>query len=299
MNNTISGIVLKSLGGFYFVETPDGVLQCRARGVFRLQQVSPYAGDRVMVICGENSEAVITELLPRKNELVRPPLANLDAVLVVASTVQPAPSPLVLDKLLMICDSKGIEPVLVFTKIDIKRKPRLSEVYRGAGFAVFEVNNATGQGVDGVRAYISGKSVALIGNTGVGKSSLVNLLMPDKALPTGEISKKLGRGRHTTRQVELYPQEGGGYIADTPGFSTVEAARYGLRDSAAVAGGFREFLPLIVQCRYKGCTHHGEEGCAVAEALASGKIAQSRYESYKRIYKEAYDAEHEYHSKTT
>ena len=269
----------------------DGIFEgsnvrCAARGIFRNKGISPSAGDLVRVESEENSEPVIAEIHERRNFLVRPPLANLDIIVFVNSTAQPAVNRFILDKLVAIADSKEIEPVVVFTKIDLENAGDLPDVYRSIGIPVCTVDNTTGEGADSVRALIAGKVAAFIGNSGVGKSSLMNVLYPDLELDTAHISKKLGRGRHTTRQVELYRRDGG-YIADTPGFSTVDTERYVRLPKEELSGAFREFREYLGECMFANCAHGREKGCAVRAAVDGGKIAQSRYESYLKMYEEA------------
>lgn len=269
----------------------DGIMKgssvrCAARGIFRAKGISPSAGDLVRVDGEENSDPVIAEIHERKNFLVRPPLANLDKLVFVNSTAQPSVNRFVLDKLVAIADSKGIEPVVVFTKIDLENAGDLPDIYRGIGIPVCTVDNTTGEGADSVRELIAGKIAAFIGNSGVGKSSLMNVLYPDLELDTAHISKKLGRGRHTTRQVEMYKRDGG-YIADTPGFSTVDTERYVRLSKDELPSAFREFREFIGECMFANCAHGKEKGCAVLAAVDEGKIAQSRYNSYLRMFEEA------------
>ena len=269
----------------------DGIMKgssvkCAARGIFRSRGISPSAGDYVRVEGGENSDPVIAEIRERRNFLVRPPLANLDKIVFVNSTAQPAVNRFILDKLVAIADSKDIEPIVVFTKIDLENAGDLPDVYRGIGIPVCTVDNTTGEGADSVRELIAGKIAAFIGNSGVGKSSLLNVLYPDLELDTAHISKKLGRGRHTTRQVELYRRDGG-YIADTPGFSTVDTERYVRLPKEELSGAFREFRECLGECMFANCAHVKEKGCAVRAAVDEGRIAQSRYDSYLRMFEEA------------
>ncbi|MCL2698260.1 MAG: ribosome small subunit-dependent GTPase A [Oscillospiraceae bacterium] len=294
--SNITGKILKSVGGFFHVESLDGVLLCTARGVFRHKDITPVAGDNVVVDTGDICEntPVITDVLERKNHIIRPPLANLDAAIIVVSTVEPKPNRLILDKLIAIFESKEIEPVLLFTKTDKKEEEELRRIYEKAGFTVFSVNNTENTGTEAVRDFVQNKTCALIGNTGVGKSSTLNNLFPGFKLETAEISKKLGRGKHTTRQVELFGIDENSYIADTPGFSTVEAAKYGELISENVALYFREFVQFLDKCRFAGCSHTKEEGCAVINAKESGKINAGRFENYVRIYKDAWAEERSY-----
>ena len=248
------GIITKAVGGNYYVDVSDGVLCCNARGVFRKEKISPCAGDNVVVCVEENSVPLITEIKERKNHIIRPPLANLDCALLVTSAVDPAPNTLVTDKLISIFESKHIEPVIVITKQDICDCEDFALIYRNCGFKVFYMDNSTGNGIDEIKEYIRGKLSALIGNSGVGKSSLMNHLFPGLERSTGDISKKLGRGRHTTRQVELFRLDGG-YIADTPGFSTVEVSRYGFIPKNELQYSFREFAEYLGKCRFRDCVH--------------------------------------------
>ncbi len=286
--STFEGIITKAVGGVYYVDALDGSeegVKCAARGIFRNRGISPAAGDHVTVERGENAEPVITGIRERKNYLVRPPLANLDVIVFVNSTAEPAVNTFILDKLIAIADSKGIQPIVVFTKIDLKSAGEYPEIYRKIGIPVCSVDNTTGSGADEVRGLISGKIAAFIGNSGVGKSSLLNVLYPELNLETAHISKKLGRGRHTTRQVELFKKNG--YIADTPGFSTVDTERYCRLPKDELDLAFREFRPFIGKCEFSDCVHVKERGCAVREAVETGEIARGRYNSYLRMFEEA------------
>ena len=281
-------------GGIFAVETPEGEVSARSRGVFRQKGVKPVPGDYVELLYEENAEPVITEVYPRTSLLVRPPLANLDMAILVVSTCEPKPNPFIIDKLTAIFESKSIETLFAFTKTDMAEVEQLASIYSGIGFRTFTVNNLTGDGTEGIVDYISGKTAALIGNTGVGKSSLMNYIAPSVAHKTSEISKKLGRGRHTTRDVRFYRLENGAYIADTPGFSTVEISRYGHIPSAEVIACFRELAQYADGCRFKDCAHIKEEDCSLREAVSAGKVAQSRYDSYCKLYLEAVQSESTY-----
>lgn len=275
-------MIRKALSGFYYVHTEDGrVLECRAKGVFRKEGITPLVGDQVEV---ENG--VVSRILPRKNQILRPPAANIDRAVLVVSSAKPQPNTLILDKLIAVCESKGIEPVLVFTKTDLADSGELQEVYRKAGFRVF----ASGLGQmdhSELLSELSGRLSVFIGNSGVGKSTLMNELIPELDLATAHISDKLGRGRHTTRHVELYELEGGGLVADTPGFSTVEIEKYGHIHKDVLPECFREFREFLGKCQFQNCSHRKEKGCAVLEALKEGKISPSRHESYVALYEDA------------
>ena len=277
-----SGIIVKCLGGLYTVESPDGIYECKARGVFRVRGISPAVGDSVTV-----SGGVITEIGERRNFIIRPPLANLDQILFVVSTVSPAPNFLILDKFIAIAEYKGIEPVVVITKTDLGDGTAVREVYDAIGIKTVEVDYSDEESVQRVRELLSGKISAFTGNSGAGKSTLLNAVDPSLDLATGEISRKLGRGRHTTRHAELYKLAGGGYIADTPGFSTFETNRYDVIRKEELAGCFREFAEFTDNCRFRDCSHICEKGCAVVEAVAEGKIPKIRHESYCTMYEEA------------
>lgn len=283
-----TGMVLKGIGGFYYVQDADGLHPCRARGKFRKERISPYAGDRVRFTVDENDEGYLTEILPRRNFLVRPPLANLDKLFVVSSVSDPQPSTLIIDKTIAAAELKGIEPVLVFTKTDLDDASALREIYGGIGLHTYFVSAAEPDGIETLRPELAGCVSAFTGNSGVGKSTLLNSLMPQLVLETGEVSRKLGRGRHTTRHVELYPVEGG-YVADTPGFSTMDIERYELFRKEELPHGFREFEPYLGECRFTSCSHTCEKGCAVLAAVEAGKVSRSRLESYIAMYNEVKD----------
>lgn len=277
-----SGIIVKCLGGLYTVESPDGILECKARGVFRSKGISPAVGDSVTV-----SGGVITAIGERRNYLIRPPLANLDRILFVVSTVSPSPNFLLLDKFIAIAEFKGIEPVVVITKTDLCDGRSVREVYDTIGIKTVEVDYSDEASVQQVRELLNGKISAFTGNSGAGKSTLLNAVDPTLNIATGEISKKLGRGRHTTRHAELYKLAGGGYIADTPGFSTFETNRYDIIRKEELAGCFREFSEFTDNCLFRDCSHTCEKGCAVTAAVAEGKIPKSRHESYCAMFDEA------------
>ncbi len=280
-NNT-SGIITKCLGGLYTVESPDGIYECKARGVFRNRGISPCVGDRVTLDNG-----VISEIAPRKNSIIRPPLANLDQLIFIVSTCSPAPNYLILDKFIAIAEYKGIRPVVVITKTDLGDSAPIHEIYGGIDIDVIDVDYSQPSTVDRVRKLLSGKISAFTGNSGAGKSTLLNAVDPTLDIPTAEISKKLGRGRHTTRHAELYKLSGGGYIADTPGFSTFETNRYDIIRKEELADCFREMRDFTGDCRFRDCSHTCEKGCAVLEALDRGEIHKSRHESYCTMYEEA------------
>lgn len=275
--------IIKGIGGFYYVRTESGVKECRARGIFRKRGISPVAGDEVRL--AEN-DTVIDEILPRKNVFVRPPVANLDILFIVASTVQPVPSTLVLDKLTAAAVYKGVQPVLVITKADLAAADALCACYEKSGVPVVLLHYDTGEGLAEIRRYIQGKLCAFCGNSGVGKSTLLNAIAPELKRETGQISQKLGRGRHTTREVEIF-EVCGGRIADTPGFASLESQKLCRIPKEELQHVFPEFEPYFGMCRFTGCSHRSEKGCAVRRALEQGSIAPSRYQSYLTMYEEA------------
>lgn len=286
---TESGFVIKGIGGFYTVQTETGPCICKARGKFRRELQSPYAGDHVLIERQPDGTGSIEEILPRKNFLVRPPIANLDRLFIVSAVQEPSPDTLILDKTIVAAEMNGIEPILVVTKTDLREDRGLKEIYDRAGIPCLVVSSVTGEGISEVRELLKGKISAFTGNSGVGKSTLLNALFPELSLKTAQISQKLGRGKHTTREVELYLVEGGGYVADTPGFSTFDMERYEISDKEQLAYGFRDFAPYLGDCRFTSCSHTCEKGCAVLAALEKGEVAHSRHESYVAMYQEIKD----------
>lgn len=278
----IQGRILSSVGGSYTVETAAGLCTCKARGVFRKRGVVPFVGDWVTL----SEEHVITEIHPRKNQILRPPVSNLDQILFVVSSCQPAPNLKLLDSFLAVAIYLEIQPILVVTKIDLEEGEKLTQLYAPTGIPVLRVDYQDASSVSAVAAQLSGKVSMMTGNSGVGKSTLLNAIDPALSLPVGEISEKLGRGRHTTRQVRLYSCAGG-YLADTPGFSTFEAEQYVQMEKTQIAGCFPEFRPFLGKCQFSDCAHICEKGCAVVEAVARGEIARSRHDSYKALYETA------------
>ena len=280
------GLIVCSQGGFYQVRAGEEEYACRGRGRFRKEETQLVVGDRVLIHPSPDGTGFITDLLERKNFLIRPPVANIDRLALVVSSQSPAPNLLVIDKLTAIAARRGIPVVMVFTKIDLTDISDLAELYRRAGFPVFQVDSLTGQGTREVGRLLETGVTAFCGNSGAGKSSLLNALYPELGLATGEISRKLGRGRHTTRRVELFPTGEGGWIADTPGFSAVDFLQFERMTAPELADCFPDFAPYREKCRFTGCSHRVEKGCAVLEAVEAGEIAKSRHQSYCAIYEE-------------
>ncbi len=283
----VKGIITKSIGGSYTVEAPEGLITCKPRGVFRNKGITPVCGDSAEVLVETDGSGVIVEIGERKNVLSRPPVANADILLIVASTCEPEPNYLIIDKFIAVAEYKSIEPVLVLTKSDLNSADDAERIYKNAGISVFVIDNTTKEGCDELKKHITGKLSVLAGNTGVGKSSLLNNLFSELCVKTGEISKKLGRGRHTTRHAELYKFDEGGYIADTPGFSSLDVGEYDIILKKDIAGCFREFAQYTGKCKFHDCAHIAEKGCAVREAVERGEISPSRMASYVQMYKDA------------
>ena len=275
------GRIIKAISGFYYVDTGADVIACKARGVFRKQEITPLTGDFVTI-----EDQTVMEILPRKNQFLRPPAANLDQVLFVVASAEPEPNFFILDQLIAVCEKKEIEPILAITKNDLKDGASFGSVYQKAGFSVYYID-PDGKEDKAVYDRLKGKVTLLVGNTGVGKSTLLNRLFPSLSLKTGEISEKLGRGRHTTRHVEMFPLPEGGYVADTPGFGTVEIGKYEIIKKEELAFCFREFSPYIEACLFKDCSHRTEKGCQVVKAVEEGQISKSRHLSYCALYEEA------------
>lgn len=275
--------ITKGIGGFYYVRTPQGIVECKARGIFRKRGITPVAGDLVAL---SPDGTMIDEILPRKNVFVRPPVANLDVLFIVASTTQPVPSTLVLDQLAAAAIYKDVQPVLVVTKADLATADKLAQAYATSGIPLVQLHYETGEGLDTIRGYIEGHLCAFCGNSGVGKSTLLNTLAPELNRETGQISQKLGRGRHTTREVEIF-EVCGGRLADTPGFASLEVQKLCRIPKEDLQHTFPEFERYFGQCRFTGCSHRSETGCAVRAAVEEGKISQTRYASYLAMYEEA------------
>ena len=275
--------IIKALSGFYYVQTESGVVECRARGRFRRQDQSPLVGDFVR-ITRQGSKGVLEELLPRKNAFVRPAVANIDQLVVLASCAIPVTEPFLIDRVLAIARLQNVPALVVVNKDDLAPAQPLAEIYRRAGVPVLVTSAETGEGIEALREALAGKLSCLTGNSGVGKSSLLNRACPQLQLPVGEVSEKLGRGRHTTRHIELYSLGSNTFVADTPGFSAFDTERMELVHKEQLQYAFPEFAPYLGHCQFPDCAHRKEPGCAVRKALAEGEIGQTRYDSYERLY---------------
>lgn len=287
MNNK-KGLIIKGIGGFYFVETADGIYECKARGVFRKNKVTPLVGDCVNCL-EKDGTCTIEEILPRKNYLVRPPISNIDQLIIVVSVCEPVPSTLIIDKTIAIAENQGIEPIIVISKTDLEDCEWLIDIYKKTGIKLITFSAVTLEGINEVRKILCGKTSAFTGNSGVGKTSLLNCIDKGFDLETGEISQKLGRGRHTTRQVELLKLGNTTYVADTPGFSSIIINKYNIVRKEDLPYCFREFEPYINQCKFTSCSHTCEKGCAVIKAVEQGIISKSRHDSYIEMYNEVKD----------
>ena len=283
-----NGILIKAIAGFYYVEAGDSVYECKARGVFRKEHITPTVGDRVAFTVSQENQGLLTQVFPRKNCLIRPPVANVDRLFIVSSQNTPAPNALLIDRLTAIAACYQIEPVLIFNKADMGNLDHWIDIYRKTGIKTVITSAKTGEGCEELRALLGHGISAFTGNSGVGKSSLLNQILPELQLETGAVSEKLGRGRHTTRRVELF-RFGKGYVADTPGFSSLDIERTMPLLKEELPGAFAEFLPYLGLCKFTSCAHIGERGCAVCQAVEEGKISQSRYQSYRAIYHEIKD----------
>ena len=278
--------IIKALSGFYYVQAEDGIVECRARGKFRKEGVSPLVGDFV-TISRSGKSGTVEEILPRKNSFIRPAVANVDLLVLLASCAIPQTEPFLIDRVLAIAGQQGVEPLICVNKNDLEPGDGLAGIYRRAGFRVVVTSAETGEGIDELRAAISGKLSAFTGNSGVGKSSILNALCPELKLAVGEVSEKLGRGRHTTRHIELYCLGNGTFVADTPGFSSFDTERMDLVLKDQLQYAFSDFAPYLGKCQFQDCAHLKEPGCAVRAALERGEIEPTRYESYKRLYEMA------------
>lgn len=284
MNNEKTGQILKGVGGTYWVESDGTLFPCSVRGAIRRTGIKPTIGDNVVFLPADKADECgrIERILPRETYLIRPAVANGELFILVVAAAQPDPSLWLIDQMLTMAVRSGMEVALCITKKDLADPSELSELYRNAGYNVFEVCSKTGDGIDLFREYVKGKKVVFAGASGVGKSRLLNAINPEWNAKTGSVSEKIGRGKHTTRHVEFFPFENG-YIADTPGFSAVEV--FGI-PAAELADTFPEFKPYLNDCFFTGCSHTKEKGCAVLDAVNVGKIAHSRHESYCQIFKE-------------
>lgn len=286
MGEIQTGRILRSISGFYDVQTPAGLITCRARGNLRRGPESPLTGDLVEISV-ERGKGMVERILPRKNHFVRPAVANIDVLVVFAANVNPITEPFLIDRVTAIAGDQEVPVILCVNKCDLDPAEELIRIYRHAGFRVIRASAETGEGVEELWELLKGKLTAFTGNSGVGKSSMLNALAPELELSTGEVSEKLGRGRHTTRHVELYRLGEDTYVADTPGFSSFDTDQMEVILKENLQYAFPDFKDYAQQCQFRDCSHRKEPGCAVTEAVREGKIELTRYQSYLRLYEKA------------
>ena len=287
MTERKTGRILRSLSGFYDVRTEDGkTISCRGRGHLRRGAEIPLTGDMVEISL-EHGKGMVEKILPRKNSFVRPAVANIDTLVIFAANVNPVTEPFLIDRVAAIAGDQEVPVVLCINKCDLDPAVDLTRIYRNAGFAVITASAETGEGVDQLKDLIRGKLVAFTGNSGVGKSSILNRLCPELNLPVGEVSEKLGRGRHTTRHVELYRLDDTTYVADTPGFSSFDTDQMEVILKENLQYAFPDFGRYIGDCQFRDCSHRKEPGCAVTAAVGEGRIEPTRYDSYLKLYEKA------------
>jgi len=291
MGDKVSGRILRSLSGFYDVQTPQGLITCRGRGHLRKNHETPLTGDMVEITV-EGGKGMVERILPRKNRFIRPAVANIDALVVFASNVNPVTEPFLIDRVAAIAGEQGVEVYLCVNKCDLDPGKDLVKIYRNAGFPVIQASAVTGEGVEELRQRIAGKFTAFTGNTGVGKSSMLNALSPNLDLAIGEVSEKLGRGRHTTRHVELYKLDKDTYVADTPGFSSFDTDQMDVMLKENLQYAFPDFVGHLGKCQFHDCSHRAEPGCIIRLAVENGEIEKTRYESYLRLYEKSSQIKH-------
>ncbi len=283
----MQGIIMKALSGFYYVSDGERLFTCRGRGKLRRDAQSPLVGDKVEFDRNADGSGTVKAILPRRNSFVRPAVANIDLLVIVAAAVNPISDPFLLDRMTALADKHDCSVLICINKADMDPGDRLYDIYTHAGFQVLRTSAVTHEGLDQLREALRGVTAAFSGNSGVGKSSLLNALEPDLSLLTGEVSDKLGRGRHTTRHVQLFPLSGGGFLADTPGFGSFDVEQTEPMRKEELQYAFRDFAPYLGSCRFRDCAHLKEPGCAVLDALADGRIQPTRHESYQRLYEQA------------
>ena len=286
MDRRMTGRILRSLSGFYDVMTPEGRVTCRGRGSLRKGAQTPLTGDFVEISVS-GGKGMVEKILPRKNRFVRPAVANVDGLVIFAANVNPVTEPFLIDRVAAIAGDQDVPVYICVNKCDLDPGEDLVRIYKNAGFPVICTSAETGEGMEALRSLLQGKLIAFTGNTGVGKSSVLNALCPTLSLPTGEVSEKLGRGRHTTRHVELYCIGQDTYVADTPGFSSFDTEQMDVILKENLQYAFPDFAPYLGKCQFHDCSHRAEPGCAVLQAIADGEIEKSRHESYLRLYEKS------------
>ena len=281
---SVKGIITKGIGGFYYVEVANATYECKARGVFRKERITPLVGDIVEITINEQSENTIDKIFDRKNCLNRPPVANIDNLFIVVATVEPKPNFLVIDKLIAMAEYKNIEPIIVISKSDLASANDIVDVYSKSGITV--LNTANNSELEKIKSLMKDKITAFTGNSGVGKTTLLNKLDSNLNLATGAISNKLGRGRHTTREAQLF-NVCDGYVIDTPGFSSFEFDKTEIIKKDDLPYCFREFRKYLGECKFTSCAHVNDKGCKICEVVENGEISRIRHENYVTLYNQA------------
>ena len=282
----MKGLLCKAIAGFYYVHNDDGVFECKARVNFRKDGISPLVGDTVEITVGADGKGVIEKIYPRKNCLIRPAIANIDKLFIVSSFSTPAPNLFIIDRITALSCFHSITPIIVFNKCDLGDFTEYRQIYEKSGFKTLVVSAESGEGIQPLKDELKNCVSAFTGNSGVGKSSLLNLLFENLKLATGEVSNKLGRGRHTTRHIELFKHEFGGYVADTPGFSSLDSQLDTLEFKENLISCFPDLVKFSYECRFTDCSHICEMGCGVCQAVMDGKLQKSRHQSYCSLYEE-------------
>ncbi len=279
----IKGLIVKSLGGFYYVKCGDRIISCRAKGGFRNSKETPFVGDTVdlRIVSEEKNEGYVEKIYPRKNKIIRPPVSNIDRLIIVSSLSSPEPDTVFIDKMTIMCEKQGITPILCFNKSDLGGDSSIIEEYKKTGYQIIVTSAVTSEGTDEIKELVKEGITAVAGFSGVGKSSLLNTLTDTFLSETGSVSKKLSRGKHTTRHAELFPISENAFIADTPGFSSLSVEELRKEELSSL---FKEFRPYLSECRFNDCLHLKEKDCAIKNAVENGDIPESRYESYKLFY---------------
>lgn len=285
----MNGRIIKALSSFYYIETENGILECKARGNFRKIGHSPLVGDLVEYDVLDSTHGVINNIFSRKNSLKRPSVANVDKLFIVSSYATPMPNTYIIDKITAIARYNDIEPIIVFNKADLGDFEKLSEIYKKSGFKTYTVSAQSGLGMEELKNELKDSISTFTGNSGVGKSSILNYLFGNQNIATGDVSEKLGRGRHTTRHIEAYKLSFGGFVVDTPGFSSIEYDNSDYDFKENLASCFHDFGDKIYNCKFSSCTHTKEIGCKVIEAVKNGEIAESRHNSYCEIFNDLKD----------
>ena len=287
MTNNMRGQIILSTAGFYYVQSEDQVISCRARGKMRYEETHPLVGDFVDISVNSDGSGYVQGIVDRRNSFIRPAVANVDCLIMVASAVNPITDPVLIDRVSAIAEDRDCEFTLLLNKTDLNPADELYDIFRRTNYPVIRTSAVNGTGIAELKERMKGKLCVFTGNSGVGKSSLINSLEPELNLAVGEVSDKLGRGRHTTRHVELFHLKFGGYIADTPGFGSFDISLIDPIPAERLAECFSDFLPYIHSCRFDDCQHHQEPGCSLRQAVEDGIVSSSRYSSYLRFLSEA------------